>query len=97
MTIERAEEFSDKLNALIREYRDVALPQHSEDCEHYHEGADPDWDHPLSIQHWILVFTIDDTTDDGARRGYWTLSMCPPSQRPYITNGLLTEYLDGNW
>lgn len=96
MSRERAEEFADKLNALVREYRDVALPpdEHG-DC--YMDHAEPDWDHPLSIQHWVLVFTIDDNASNFKERGYWTLSISPPSQRPYITQGLLTEYLDGNW
>lgn len=94
MSLERANEFTDKLEALCRDYHDVLDMQNDVDeWAEDHGHAPPDWDYPLSIQHWVLVLAVDDNSE--TRRGYWRFGMVPPHQRPYITLGLLTEYLEG--
>lgn len=91
---ERHQELCDKIEALLREYSD-AIPIHDPRCDEHppeeRSDSDPDWHHPLALQHWALIFTIDDSNPDPFRRGYWTLSVEPPTQRPYITLGLLEE------
>jgi len=91
---ERFQELCDKLEALVREYGDVICTEDmTEDiCEH---GTPPDWSHPLAIQHWALVLTVDDQNTAAEHRGYWLFAVIPPQQRPYITRGMVEEYLDG--
>lgn len=90
---DRHQELCDKLEALIREYGDVIHDEDMNDeiCEH---GAPPDWNHPLAIQHWALILTVDDQNTSQDYRGYWTFSVVPSSQRPYITRGMIEEWLE---
>lgn len=91
----RYAELCSKLEALMAEYGDVISwhdPMDSDDEED--EIYPPDWNHPLAIQHWTMILAVDDTNPEGSGRGYWTFNICPPTQRPYITKGLLSDWLE---
>lgn len=92
---ERHEELCDKITALLREYGDIIVSADSHDHDEDCSCNPPDWDHPLAIQHFALIFAIDDNSETSDRRGYWTFSVTPPNQRPYITRGLVEDWIEG--
>lgn len=97
MTRKRRQELCDKIEALLREYGDILEVGWDDYCEEHEQRlpptSAPDWQHPMAIQHWALVLTVDDSNADVTERGYWMFALSPPLQRPYITRGVLEEWL----
>lgn len=95
----RWDELCEKIEVLIREYGDVIIDQEDICDEHNQQVAMgelnmPDFDSPLSIMDWSLVFSIEDNAKETIARGYWTLHVEPARQLPYRTRGLLESRLD---
>lgn len=91
--IQRWQEMTDKIEALVREYGDVIYdPDEWADWDPVPDP--PDWNNPISLTDWCLIIGVEDIDPDASTRSHWVLHVEPWQQLPYRTRGLIECRLD---